>query len=152
MPRHPSSRGGARSSARPGAASGARGNASRGRRGRGTPSPLRFLRQPVLQVREWIVRRDAMLGSGGTARLFRRRFQLLLMLIVVAVQAEQLPVAAVRRIVAVVVIPMVDGQLAQVGIGELAGAAPADPRVNLQRLLAVGRFAHSKMIAAATAS
>src|SRR5688500_7860627 len=124
MPRHPSSRGGARSSARPGAASGARGNASRGRRGRGTPSPLPFLRQPVLPVREWNGRRDPPPASGGTARLFRRRFQLVLMLLGGGVQAEELPVGAVRRIVAVVGIPMVDGQLAQVGIGELAGAAP----------------------------
>jgi hypothetical protein len=53
------------------------------------------------------------------------------MLAVVAVQAQQLPVAAVGRIVVVIVVAVVDGELAHIGARELAGAAPADPGVYL---------------------
>src|SRR5690606_33805035 len=58
-------------------------------------------------------------------------------LVVVAVHAQQLPVAAIGRVVVVVVVAVVDRQLVHVGAGELARAAPADPRVHLQRPLAV---------------
>ena len=63
------------------------------------------------------------------------------MLVVVAVEAQQLPVAAVGRVVLVVVVAVVDGELAQVRRRELARAAAADPRIDLQRLLAVTLFA-----------
>ena len=55
-----------------------------------------------------------------------------------AVKTQKLPVAAVRRIVIVVVILVVDGQLAQPGAGELTPAARADPGIELERLLTVG--------------
>jgi len=38
-------------------------------------------------------------------------------------------------------VPVVDGQFAHVGARELAGAAPADPWVDLQRLFPVAAFA-----------
>src|SRR5688500_13038624 len=62
-------------------------------------------------------------------------------LVVVAVHAQELPVAAVGRIVGVVVVTVVDCQFLQIGAGELARAAPADPRVHLQRALAVALLA-----------
>src|SRR5260221_4759385 len=58
-----------------------------------------------------------------------------------AVHAQQLPVAGVGRVVVVIVVAVVDGQFAHVGARELAGAAPADPGVDLQRLLPVAAFA-----------
>jgi len=61
--------------------------------------------------------------------------------VVVAVQAQQFPVAAIGRVVVVIVIPVMDGQFTHVGARELAGAAPADPRVDLQRLFPVAPFA-----------
>src|SRR5690606_30770279 len=62
-------------------------------------------------------------------------------LVVMAVHAQQLPVAAVGRVVVVVVVAVVDRQFLHVGAGELARAAAADPRVHLQRPLAVAFLA-----------
>ena len=62
------------------------------------------------------------------------------MLVVVAIEAEQLPVAAVARVVVVVVVLVMNGQFAQVVAGELAAAATADPGVELERLLPVTGF------------
>jgi len=73
----------------------------------------------------------------GTAR----RVELPGVLVVVAVQAQQLPVAAVGRIVVVVVVLVVHRELAQARAGELAPAASADPGVELERPLAVAGLA-----------
>src|SRR5690606_14383071 len=59
------------------------------------------------------------------------------MLVVVTVHAQQLPVAAVGRVVVVVVVAMVDRQLLQVRARELARATAADPGVHPQRTLTV---------------
>jgi hypothetical protein len=62
-------------------------------------------------------------------------------LVVVAVEAQELPVAAVGRVVVVVVVLVMDRQLVQSGTAELSRATRADPRIELQRLLAVGLLA-----------
>src|SRR5688500_15409213 len=90
-----------------------------------------LLRQQALQIREGGLRGCAML-IGGTAS-GAPRFQLALVLVVVAIQAEQLPVAAVGRIVVVVVVAVMDGALAQVLAREFPGATSADPGIDLQR-------------------
>ena len=59
------------------------------------------------------------------------------MLVVVAVETEQFPVAAVLRVVVVVVVTVVNGQFAQVFTGEFAGTATADPGIDFQGLFAV---------------
>src|SRR2546423_9403744 len=59
------------------------------------------------------------------------------MLIFMAVDAQELPVAAIGRVVVVVAVLMMDGQFAQPLAPELPRAAPADPRQDLQRLIAV---------------
>src|SRR5690606_54500 len=61
-------------------------------------------------------------------------------LVVVAIQAQQLPVGAVLRVVVVIVVAVVHGQLAQALAGELAGTAPTDVRVHFQRLVPVAFF------------
>ena len=58
--------------------------------------------------------------------------------VVMAVQAQEGPIAAVGRIVHVVAVFMVDGQLAQSNAGELPPAALADVGEHFQRLFAVG--------------
>lgn len=58
-------------------------------------------------------------------------------LVLVTVDAEILPIAAIRRVVIVVVIAMMHGQLVQILTRELTAAACADPAMQLQRLLAV---------------
>ena len=63
---------------------------------------------------------------------------LLLVLVVVAIDAQQFPVAAISRVVVVVVIAMMNGQFAQVGLGEFSGTAPADPRADLEGTRAIG--------------
>src|SRR5437879_403643 len=64
-----------------------------------------------------------------------------LVFVVVTVQTQQLPVAAVGRVVVVIVVPVVDGQLAHGGARELARAAPTDPGVDLQRPFPVAALA-----------
>src|SRR5579862_153337 len=73
---------------------------------------------------------------AGAARI-RRDVELPPVLVVVAVKAQQLPVAAVRRIVVVIVVTMVHGELAQISARELASTAPADPGIDLKRPLAI---------------
>lgn len=58
-----------------------------------------------------------------------------------AVEAQQLPVAAIRRIVIVVVILVMDGELLQVGAGKRPRAFPANPRVNFERLFPISLVA-----------
>ena len=59
------------------------------------------------------------------------------MLVLVTVDAEQLPVAAVRRIVVVVVVLVMHRELLEVLPTELSATARANPRVDAQGLLAV---------------
>jgi hypothetical protein len=63
------------------------------------------------------------------------------MLVVMAVHAQQFPIAAVGRIEIVIVVAVVHRQFLQSGAGELARAAAAYPRVHLQRPLAIAQFA-----------
>jgi len=58
-------------------------------------------------------------------------------LVVVAIDAQQFPVASIGRVEIVIVVPMVHGQLLQVGPRELPTATAADPRIHLQRPLAI---------------
>src|SRR3954471_9290965 len=75
---------------------------------------------------------------GRLSRLVELRILHARVLVLVAIHAQQLPVAAVGRIVVVVAVLMVHGELAQSLAAELARAAAADPRQDLERLLAVG--------------
>lgn len=91
--------------------------------------------QQLFQTSEWRV---------GRHPAFRRRaagtlccLQLPLVFIVMAVETKQFPVAAVRWVVVVIVIAVVNGQLTEVGAREHSSAATADPRIDLQRLLTV---------------
>src|SRR5688572_18827593 len=78
-------------------------------------------------------RRDVMLLHASA----RRRVGEPRMLVLVAVDAQQLPVRAVGRIVVVVAVLVVHRELAQALAVELARAARADPRQDLQGLGAV---------------
>ena len=59
------------------------------------------------------------------------------MLAVVAVQAQEFPVAAVGRIVVVVAVFVVDRQFVQFLAGKFPSAPGADPWQDLERLIAV---------------
>jgi hypothetical protein len=72
-------------------------------------------------------------ASGG--------FQLSLMLVVVAIQAKQFPVAAIGRVVVVVVVAVMHGQFAHIGAREFPGATAANPGIDLQGLLAIALLA-----------
>jgi hypothetical protein len=63
--------------------------------------------------------------------------QLPLVFVVVAVQTEQFPVAAIRWVIVVIVIAVVNGQLTQIGAGEHSSAAATDPRIDPQRSLTI---------------
>ena len=70
-----------------------------------------------------------------------RRFELPLVFVVMAVQAQQLPVAAVGRVVVVIMVPVMNSQLTKVGVCEFAATSTADPRIDLERLLSITLFA-----------
>jgi hypothetical protein len=57
--------------------------------------------------------------------------------VVVTVDAQQLPVAAVRRIIVVVMILVMYGQLLEIDAIKFACATPAHPRIKFERLLPV---------------
>jgi hypothetical protein len=78
-------------------------------------------------------------GVFGVSSSLAWLIQVSLVLVIVAVNAEQFPVAAVRRVVVVVVVLVVDGELAHVGMVEFTRAASADPGEQFQRLAAVTR-------------
>src|SRR2546421_239373 len=67
-------------------------------------------------------------------------FQLSLVFVVMAVEAQQFPIAAVGRVVVVIVVPVMNRQLTQVRVREFAAAATADPRIELERLLSIALF------------
>ena len=108
------------------------------------------LLQQVLQSRKRIVGRATFPTGTVVAGMTTIGFDLLLVLVIVAIDAQQLPVAAVRRVVVVVVIAMMNGQFAQVGLCEFTGTTAANPRINLQGTIAIGvgpgigRFAGSQ--------
>jgi hypothetical protein len=74
---------------------------------------------------------------GEAARLIQRT----LVFIVMAVEAQQFPVAAVGRVVVVVVVLVVHGQQVDGRVVEFPRAAAADPREQFQRLGSVAFFA-----------
>ena len=63
------------------------------------------------------------------------------MFVLVAIDAKQFPVAAIERIVVVIVIFMVHCQFAQAHTGEFATAATADVWIDFERPIAIRCFA-----------
>lgn len=66
--------------------------------------------------------------------------------IVMAVQAKQFPVAAIRWIVVVVMIFVMHGEFCQIGVLEFAAATATYPRVELQCLIPVICFPLARAI------
>src|SRR5512134_613910 len=58
-----------------------------------------------------------------------------------AIQAQQFPIAAVGRVVVVIVVAVMDSQFAHICARELTGAAPTDPRVDFQGPFPITLFA-----------
>src|SRR3989440_8096421 len=67
-------------------------------------------------------------------------------LVLVAIDAEELPVRAVGRVVVVVAVLVMDGQLAQARGGEFARAARADPGQELEGGFSVAGVGHVAII------
>src|SRR5258706_8610267 len=97
--------------------------------------PLFFV-QLRLQIGEWIVGCHGSLGAGASSpgRLVRDAGMFVLM----AIDAEQLPIAAIERVVVVIVVLVMHRQLAQAHAGEFATTAPANPGIQLERPLSIG--------------
>lgn len=94
--------------------------------------------EQVLELREGREGRRLVLLSAQR-RLVRRASHLIsLVLIIVAVETEQLPVAPVGRVIIVVVVFVMDGELAQFLAVKFAPAVATDPRKHLERLLSIG--------------
>jgi len=75
---------------------------------------------------------------GFSGSVAKTRFFIPRMLIVVAIQAQQLPIAAICRIVVMIMVLVVDGQFREVFVGKLPRTAPTDPRIHLKRLPTIG--------------
>ena len=101
---------------------------------------LLVLGEELIQAREGLVSR-----AIGVALARRINCALLFyqarMLVVVTVQTQQFPVTAVGRIIVVIVIAVMDGQLVQVRAREFTRTTPADPRIHLERLLTIALVA-----------
>src|SRR5262249_39216513 len=84
------------------------------------------------------------IGARGLALLTRRGRTICVsnllpgVLIVVAIETQQLPVAPVRGIVVVVVVLVMDCEFAQLFAAKFASAPCADPGIQLERLGAIG--------------
>jgi hypothetical protein len=98
---------------------------------------LRF--QLRLEVSEWIMCRHRFLHTR--AALPTSLIQQAGMLVFVAIDAEQFPVAAVQWVVVVIVIFMMHRELAQAHPGKLATAAPTNPGKQLECALAISSLA-----------
>ena len=59
----------------------------------------------------------------------RRLFNKTLVFVVMAVDAQQFPVAAIGRVIVVVVVAVVYGEFLHIGAGEFPRTAPANPRI-----------------------
>ncbi len=59
------------------------------------------------------------------------------MLVVMTINAQQLPVAAVQRIIVMIVIAVMNCQFSDIITGEFARTTTANPRIHLQCSLAV---------------
>ena len=71
--------------------------------------------------------RDA---AASASSALASRFQVPLVFVVMAVQAQQFPVAAIGRVVVVMVVPVMSGKLTKVGVCEFAAAATAAPWID----------------------
>src|SRR3989338_2768305 len=100
-----------------------------------------FIFQNILKTGKRIVGRRFFLVCLGYKSLAAHQVREALMLIVVTIKTKVFPVAAVGRVVVVVVVLVVHGKLVQVLARKGAPAAAADPGVELERLLAVARHA-----------
>ena len=98
--------------------------------------PRTLAGEQVLEIGEWRVSRNAMIWTGEAAFLLTG-LQLPLVFVIVAVEAQQFPVAAIQRVVVVIVITVVNCQLTQIGARERSGAPATYPRVDFQCPLAI---------------
>jgi hypothetical protein len=76
-------------------------------------------------------------AAGGRGAYAASRFQLPLVFIVVTVQTQQLPIAAIGRVIVVIVILVVDGKLPQSLALEFPSTARANRWEYFERLLAI---------------
>src|SRR3954469_9795251 len=75
--------------------------------------------------------------TTGALTCTSRRFELARVLVVMTVDAQKLPIAAVGRIVVVVMIAVVHRELLEIAAIELARTAAADPRIDGERLFTI---------------
>jgi hypothetical protein len=91
--------------------------------------------QSRLQIGKRVVRCQGSLATHASAS--SRLIQLTCMLVIVAIQAEQFPVAAIGRVVVMIVVLVMDRQLAQARTGKLAATSPTNPWEQFKCLLAI---------------
>jgi len=72
------------------------------------------------------------------------------MFVIVAVDAQQFPVAAIGRVVFVIMVFVVNRQFAQIFSGEITAAFSTNPWKNLQCLISIINFFHCREISLPT--
>ena len=112
-----------------------------------------FAIQHGFKIRKWIERSTRTLAAAGSG-ITPLRLNLPLVFVVMAVQTQQFPVAAIGRIIVVIVVAVMHRQLMHNLVRELTTAATANRRIHLQRLLTISlipqlagspRFTHNLM-------
>src|SRR5262245_10892698 len=89
--------------------------------------------QESVEARERPVFGGRLLVASGSTRAIEKPP----VLVLVTVGTKQLPVAAIRRIIVMVVVPVVDLEKLHIRAVEFPGASTADPRIHLQSLFSV---------------
>jgi hypothetical protein len=99
---------------------------------------IRF--QKLVKAGKWIGDGRRLMTAGRHAATVMTRHAELLVLVVVAIQAKQFPVAPIERIVVMVVVLVVHREFPQSAARELPAAPCANVRKQLQRTLSIARF------------
>ena len=100
---------------------------------------LLFVFQQIFKVGKGLVCRWSFGGAVGSGCPIK---QIFLVLMVMTVQAENFPVAPVRRVIFVVVVLMVDGEFAKRPAFKRPSTPAAHMRKELECLLAVAQIPH----------
>ena len=99
---------------------------------------LLFALQQGLEIGKRPVGRRRLLLVARRCRIMPLFIQISRVLIVVAVDTQQFPVTAVRGIIIMVVIPVMDRKFTKSFACEFTSTPRADPRENLKRSLTIG--------------
>lgn len=102
---------------------------------------LLFVFQQSVKRSEGFIRGRPFFVCTRSSRISALFIDILLMFIIMAVEAQKLPVASVRGVIVMVVVLVVDGELSKLPAFEFASAPSTDMWIHPESLLAIRFFA-----------